>query len=347
MYRTLLPVMLCFALTGRADITFSERAANGFPIVGGNRNAVLVVDATAGLGACERQLVDLFKQQGTPYLIAYNKRDLLDQVPADDDHAIHVSATAKEGINTLKEAIAKLGTKGSQDRPLLRDLFQPGQTVMVVIPIDKAAPKGRLILPEQMAIRDILDGDGEAIVVQQNRLAQALEERGEDRRPALVVTDSQVFQEVAQIVPPEVPLTSFSILMARYKGLLKPAVAGAAALDRLDDGARVLISEGCTHHRQCNDIGTVKLPGWLREYTGKDLDLSWTSGREFPEDLTDFDAVVHCGGCMLNAKEMQTRMKRAQAQGVPMTNYGVAIAHMKGILRRTVALFPDVAVLLD
>ncbi len=316
-------------------------------VLGSTDVAVLVVDATAGLGACERQLVDLFKQQGTPYLIAYNKRDLLDQVPADDDHAIHVSATAKEGINTLKEAIAKLGTKGSQDRPLLRDLFQPGQTVMVVIPIDKAAPKGRLILPEQMAIRDILDGDGEAIVVQQNRLAQALEERGEDRRPALVVTDSQVFQEVAQIVPPEVPLTSFSILMARYKGLLKPAVAGAAALDRLDDGARVLISEGCTHHRQCNDIGTVKLPGWLREYTGKDLDLSWTSGREFPEDLTDFDAVVHCGGCMLNAKEMQTRMKRAQAQGVPMTNYGVAIAHMKGILRRTVALFPDVAVLLD
>ena len=317
-------------------------------VLGSTDVAVLVVDATTGMGACERQLVGLFRAQDTPYLVAYNKCDLLGEVPADTAHEVHLSALTGAGVFELKEAIARLGSAGRQERPLVSDLLAPGDVVVLVIPIDKAAPKGRLILPEQMMVRDVLDAGCESVVVQQTILAGTLERlAAAGTRPAMVITDSQVFSEVARIVPADVPLTSFSILMARYKGLLASAVRGAAAIDRLPEGARVLVSEGCTHHRQCGDIGTQKIPAWLRQHTGRDFTVEASSGRGFPEDLTGYDLVIHCGGCMLNGREMLRRMREAEAQGVPMTNYGVAIAHMKGILRRTLDLFPDVQAILD
>lgn len=317
-------------------------------VLGSTDVAVLVVDATTGMGACERQLVGLFRAQDTPYLVAYNKCDLLGKVPADTAHEVHLSALTGAGVFELKEAIARLGSAGRQERPLVSDLLVPGDVVVLVIPIDKAAPKGRLILPEQMMVRDVLDAGCESVVVQQTILAGTLERlAAAGTRPAMVITDSQVFSEVARIVPADVPLTSFSILMARYKGLLASAVRGAAAIDRLPEGARVLVSEGCTHHRQCGDIGTQKIPAWLRQHTGRDFTVEASSGRGFPEDLTGYDLVIHCGGCMLNGREMLRRMREAEAQGVPMTNYGVAIAHMKGILRRTLDLFPDVQAILD
>ena len=317
-------------------------------VLGSTDVAVLVVDSTAGLGACERQLVELFKAQDTPYLLAYNKSDLLDSVPDDTATEIHLSAKTGEGVFELKEAIAALGTKEQVEKPLVADLIEPGDIVVLVIPIDKAAPKGRLILPEQMMVRDVLDAGAESIVAQQTILADTLAHlAAAGRKPAVVITDSQVFEEVSLIVPEDVPLTSFSILMARYKGLLAGAVRGAAAIDALPDGFHVLISEGCTHHRQCGDIGTMKIPTWLGQHTGKELTFETSSGRGFPDDLSGFDLVIHCGGCMLNGREMVRRMRQAEAQGVPMTNYGVAIAHMKGILRRTLGLFPDMVAILD
>ncbi len=317
-------------------------------VLGSTDVAVLVVDSTAGLGACERQLVELFKAQDTPYLLAYNKSDLLDSVPDDTATEIHLSAKTGEGVFELKEAIAALGTKEQVEKPLVADLIEPGDIVVLVIPIDKAAPKGRLILPEQMMVRDVLDAGAESIVVQQTILADTLAHlAAAGRKPAVVITDSQVFEEVSRIVPEDVPLTSFSILMARYKGLLAGAVRGAAAIDALPDGFHVLISEGCTHHRQCGDIGTMKIPTWLGQHTGKELTFETSSGRGFPDDLSGFDLVIHCGGCMLNGREIVRRMRQAEAQGVPMTNYGVAIAHMKGILRRTLGLFPDMVAILD
>ena len=317
-------------------------------VLGSTDVAVLVVDSTAGLGACERQLVELFKAQDTPYLLAYNKSDLLDSVPDDTATEIHLSAKTGEGVFELKEAIAALGTKEQVEKPLVADLIEPGDIVVLVIPIDKAAPKGRLILPEQMMVRDVLDAGAESIVVQQTILADTLAHlAAAGRKPAVVITDSQVFEEVSRIVPEDVPLTSFSILMARYKGLLAGAVRGAAAIDALSDGFHVLISEGCTHHRQCGDIGTMKIPTWLGQHTCKEFTFETSSGRGFPDDLTGFDLVIHCGGCMLNGREMVRRMRQAEAQGVPMTNYGVAIAHMKGILRRTLGLFPDMVAILD
>ena len=317
-------------------------------VLGSTDVAVLVVDSTAGLGACERQLVELFKAQDTPYLLAYNKSDLLDSVPDDTATEIHLSAKTGEGVFELKEAIAALGTKEQVEKPLVADLIEPGDIVVLVIPIDKAAPKGRLILPEQMMVRDVLDAGAESIVAQQTILADTLAHlAAAGRKPAVVITDSQVLEEVSLIVPEDVPLTSFSILMARYKGLLAGAVRGAAAIDALPDGFHVLISEGCTHHRQCGDIGTMKIPTWLGQHTGKELTFETSSGRGFPDDLSGFDLVIHCGGCMLNGREMVRRMRQAEAQGVPMTNYGVAIAHMKGILRRTLGLFPDMVAILD
>lgn len=321
-------------------------------VLGSTDVAVLVVDATCGLGACERQLVQLFQAHNTPYLIAYNKCDLLakkdGKFPANTAHEVYLSALTGQGVYELKEAIAALGSAGKEEKPLVSDLLHPGDIVVLVIPIDKAAPKGRLILPEQMMVRDVLDSGCESIVVQQTILADALAHlAAAGRKPAMVITDSQVFGEVARIVPSDVPLTSFSILMARYKGLLAGAVRGAAAIDALPEGAHVLVSEGCTHHRQCGDIGTQKIPAWLRQYTGKDFVVNASAGRGFPDDLTGYDLVIHCGGCMLNGREMLRRMHQAKAQSVPMTNYGVAIAHMKGILRRTLGLFPDMLAILD
>lgn len=300
--------------------------------------AVLVVDGTEGLKDCDRQLIALFQAKEIPYIIVYNKADLLPQLPAAADNEIYVSALNKDGIWELKERISVLKKDESHKR-LIADKVHPGDFVVLVVPIDKAAPKGRLILPQQQTIRDLLDAGAVAIVVKETELADTLANLG--KKPALVITDSQVFSSVSKIVPPEIPLTSFSILMARYKGLLEDAVRGVAAVENLKDGDTVLIAEGCTHHRQCDDIGTVKIPGWLRKYTGKDITIQSCSGTEFPDDLSPYAMVIHCGGCMLNEREVRYRTKCAVDQGVPITNYGTLIAAMNGILKRSLEILPE------
>ncbi len=304
--------------------------------------AVLVVDASEGMKDCDRELIALFQEKQIPYLVAWNKCDLLDTVPEETEHGVHISAKEGTHIWELKERIAKLGKVQAQEHHLAADLVQPGDLVVLVIPIDESAPKGRLILPQQQMIRDLLEAGAAAICVKDTELSGLLE-RLAPVRPALVITDSQAFRQVSAQVPEDIPLTSFSILMARYKGLLDEAVKGVAAIAGLKDGDRVLISEGCTHHRQCNDIGSVKIPRWLRNYTGKQLDIELSSGRDFPEDLSSYALVIHCGGCMLNEREVRYRMKCAVDQGVPITNYGITIAFMTGILRRSVELFPQLA----
>lgn len=301
--------------------------------------AVLVVDATLGLQEDDQTLCSLFAERSIPYLIAWNKCDLLSDCPTPAAHEIYVSASRGDRIHELKKKLAQLLPKAEKPRELIRDLLNPGDLVILVTPIDEAAPKGRLILPQQQTLREILDHHAFALVVQDTELPNALASLAV--KPRLVVTDSQAFRRVSAVVPSDILLTSFSILFARYKGDLSTVVHGAAALDRLSDGDRILISEGCTHHRQCGDIGTVKLPGWLRAYTGKDLQFSFTSGAEFPDDLSDYSLVVHCGGCMLNEREMHSRLEACQKQNVPVTNYGTAIAQAHGILRRSLSPFPE------
>lgn len=307
--------------------------------------AVLVAEAGKPLGPVERELLELFRQRELPFLIARSKADLSgrDQTQAQDGE-IYVSAQSGQGIVELKERLAALGRRESEPR-LVGDLLRPGQLAVLVTPIDASAPKGRIILPQQQVLRDVLDADAVALVTKEFQLKEALE--GLKQRPAMVITDSQVFGRVAAEVPQEIPLTSFSILMARYKGLLETAVRGVAAIDRLRDGDRILVAEGCTHHRQCEDIGTVKLPAWLRRHTGKELSFETSSGVGFPEDLSPYSLVLHCGGCMLNEREVQHRMRSAVEQGVPITNYGTAIAFVQGILRRSLSLFPELLRLLD
>lgn len=305
--------------------------------------AVLVVDATQGKTPADQELVELFQQKNIPYLIAYNKSDLA-AAPALGDRELAVSAQTKEGIEELKERIARLVKTGEDSRRLVGDLLTPGDLVVLVTPIDSAAPKGRLILPQQQTIRDVLDAGCTAIVVKETGLKDTLQKLGTKLR--MVITDSQAFAPVSKVTPRDIPLTSFSILMARYKGFLEDAVRGVAAIDQLEDGDKVLIAEGCTHHRQCEDIGTVKIPKWLSEYTGKNLVLEHSSGRDFPEDLSPYKLVIHCGGCMLNQREITYRQKTAGDSGVPFTNYGITIAHLKGILKRSVELFPDLYALL-
>ena len=300
--------------------------------------AILVVDGTEGLKECDRQLIDLFAAKDIPYLIVCNKADLLDAPPVASEREIWVSALKNQGIFELKERMAHLYKPDSGKR-LVADKVRPGDLVVLVVPIDKAAPKGRLILPQQQTIRDLLDAGAAAVVVRETELSQTLQALG--KRPTLVITDSQVFDAVARIVPPEIPLTSFSILMARHKGLLADAVKGVAAVDRLQDGDTVLIAEGCTHHRQCDDIGTVKIPNRLRRYTGKDIRIETCSGAEFPEDLSRYAMVIHCGGCMLNEREVRYRVKCAADQGAPITNYGIFLAAMNGILPRSLEIFPE------
>lgn len=307
--------------------------------------AVLVADACSEFSGCEQELIRLFREREIPYLVVRNKSDLLPQERPAGENELYVSAKTGEGIEALKERLARLTVTDQLTRRLVGDLLQPDDLAVLVTPIDAAAPKGRMILPQQQVIRDVLEADACSVVVKENNLAAALASLG--KKPAMVITDSQAFGVVSKIVPPEIPLTSFSILMARYKGLLETSVRGAAAIKRLRDGDTVLISEGCTHHRQCTDIGTVKLPRWLREYTGKQLNIVTSSGTEFPEDLSPVALVLHCGGCMLNAREVKYRMNSAVRQGVPITNYGVAIACMNGILRRSLELFPELLRLLD
>ena len=318
--------------------------------------AVLVVDATVGKTSVDEELIHIFKEKEIPYLVVYNKADLLktkdgNRLSSDNnlnrnkEQSIYASAATGQNIYELKERIASLAVTDELKLRLVGDLLEPSDFAILVVPIDKAAPKGRLILPQQQTIRDVLEAGAAAIVIKEDELSNTLETLG--KKPKLVITDSQVFARVSEETPEDIWLTSFSILFARFKGNLKTAAAGAAALDRLKDGDKILISEGCTHHRQCDDIGTVKLPRWIRNYTGKELEFEYSSGREFPEDVTKYSLIVHCGGCMLNEREMRYRQKCALDQEIPITNYGIAIAYMQGILKRCVEMFPDVRKELD
>ncbi|MBQ9718127.1 MAG: [Clostridia bacterium] len=304
--------------------------------------AVLVVDAVKGLSDMDRTLTASFEAKKIPYLIAYNKSDLLDAVPEAGANEIYVSAADGTNIHELREKMGQLVKTEENSRRIVADLLDPYDFVVLVTPIDKAAPKGRLILPQQQTIRDILDAGAVPIVTRDTELPQTLAKLGQP--PKMVITDSQAFGRVSRDVPRNIPLTSFSILMARYKGDLAEAVRGAAKLDDLQDGDVVLISEGCTHHRQCEDIGTVKMPNWIRKHTGKEITFEFTSGGEFPEDLSKYALVVHCGGCMLNEREMKSRIRHSLDCDVPITNYGIAIAHMHGILARSIEPFPDIVV---
>ena len=309
--------------------------------------AVLVIDCTAGHSEAEDQLIQIFEDKKIPYLLVYNKSDLLAEgtVPQLEANACRVSATERTGIEALKEQIGKLAATEDSKLRIVGDLIHPTDFVVLVTPIDKAAPKGRLILPQQQTIRDILEADAVAVVVKEFELRETLEHLG--KKPAMVITDSQAFSKVSADTPLDIPLTSFSILMARYKGQLQGAVLGASAIEKLQDGDTVLISEGCTHHRQCDDIGSVKMPRWLKNYTGKQLQFAFTSGTEFPDDLSPYRLIIHCGGCMLNEREMKYRQKCAADQDIPFTNYGIAIAYMQGILKRSIEIFPHLVAMLE
>ena len=300
--------------------------------------AVLVVDSTEGLRNTDKELLSLFKERDIPYVIAYNKSDLKGFESAFSD-SITVSALNGTNINELKEKIASLAKDIPAESPLISDLVRTGDTVILVIPIDSSAPKGRLILPQQQVIREALEYNIATLCVQPEGLDAAIKSLKE--KPALVITDSQAFKRVSEIVPDDILLTSFSILMARHKGILADCVEGLKALDLIEDGDKFLISEGCSHHRQCEDIGTVKLPNLIRRYTGKEISFDTTSGISFADDLSPYRLVLHCGGCMLNDREMKSRIKTAKTLGCPVTNYGLAIAYMNGILKRSIKVFPD------
>ncbi|MDF2512131.1 MAG: hydrogenase maturation GTPase HydF [Herbinix sp.] len=302
--------------------------------------AILIVDASCGKSSEDEELIRVFQEKNMNYMVVYNKLDLLEVCPSAQEHEIYVSAKDKKNIEALKEKIASLAPVENQKLKIVADLINPSDFVVLVTPIDKAAPKGRLILPQQQTIRDILEADATAIVVKEYELRETLSNLG--KKPKLVITDSQVFAKVSADTPKDIMLTSFSILFARYKGLLEEAVKGAVAIEDLEDGDTVLISEGCTHHRQCDDIGQVKLPRWIKNYTGKQVNFEFTSGGEFYEDLTKYKLIVHCGGCMLPEREVKFRMKCAEDQVVPITNYGILIAYMQGILKRSLEPFPHI-----
>ena len=306
--------------------------------------AILVVDAVQGMTEADLALEQRIRDKGIPYLRVMNQCDRLEEVPEEMAGVLWVSALKGIRIHELKERIAAL-VPGDEDKPLVRDLVDPLDLVVLVVPIDKAAPKGRLILPQQQTIRDLLEGGAVSVVARETELSGTLEGLG--AAPKLVITDSQAFGRVSRETPEDILLTSFSILMARYKGDLPEAVRGVLALETLQDGDRILISEGCTHHRQCGDIGTVKLPAWIRQYTGKTPVFEFTSGTQFPDDLTGYHMVVHCGGCMLNEREMKYRIKCSADQEVPITNYGILIAYVHGILERSLRPFPQIHALLE
>lgn len=298
--------------------------------------AVIVADAAHGLGELENDLIGVLTEKKIPYIIAYNKCDTADTSKVPDANEIYVSALSGENIGELKNKLGALAKKG-EERYIVRDLLSPGDTVVLVMPQDEAAPKGRLILPQQQTIRDILDAHAIAVGCQASELVQTLEKLAV--KPRLVICDSQVFGKVSDEVPSDIMLTSFSILFARYKGELSELVRGAKALSSLTNESNVLISEGCTHHRQCGDIGSVKMPEWIRKFTGSNPKFEFTSGTEFPDDLTKYSIVIHCGGCMLTEREIKVRTEKAKSFGVPIVNYGVAIAHMHGILKRSLEPF--------
>ena len=331
----------------------SMRVRKSYQVLNKTDAAVLVIDGTVGASAEDETLLERIRKKNIPFIVVINKKELADtaveeavkrRLTLDDGQLALVSAATGEGIHELKERIASIARVEEPEKYLVRDLLEPSDIAVLVVPIDSAAPKGRLILPQQQTIRDILEADAVSVVVKENGVKNALGQL--NKKPKMVITDSQVFAQVAADTPEDIQLTSFSILMARYKGNLEQAVRGVTALDGLEDGDMVLISEGCTHHRQCDDIGTVKIPRWIREYTGKDVQIVTSSGTEFPDDLKKYKLIIHCGGCMLNEREMKYRLSCAADQGVPMTNYGIMIAYVKGILKRSVQVFPDISVLL-
>lgn len=331
----------------------SMRVRKSYQVLNKTDAAVLVIDGTVGASAEDETLLERIRKKNIPFIVVINKKELADtateevvkrRLTLDDGQLALVSAATGEGIHELKERIASIARVEEPEKYLVRDLLEPSDVAVLVVPIDSAAPKGRLILPQQQTIRDILEADAVSVVVKENGLKDALGQL--NKKPKMVITDSQVFAQVAADTPEDIQLTSFSILMARYKGNLEQAVRGVTALDELEDGDMVLISEGCTHHRQCDDIGTVKIPRWIREYTGKDVQIVTSSGTEFPDDLKKYKLIIHCGGCMLNEREMKYRLSCAADQEVPMTNYGIMIAYVKGILKRSVQVFPDISVLL-
>ncbi len=329
------------------------RVQKGLDVLRKTDIALLIVDGTAGMSPEDERMEEELKKRGLPYLVVFNKWDLVQEKSAGEENSgaepeyerhIRVSARTGEGIQELKERLARMVPAGKEKR-LVGDLLEPQDLVVLVVPIDKAAPKGRLILPQQQTIRDVLESGAVSVVVREKELKETLKKLG--TKPKLVITDSQVFGLVDRDTPEDILLTSFSILFARYKGNLAQAVRGAGALESLRDGDKILISEGCTHHRQCDDIGTVKLPRWIENYTGKKPEFVFTSGTGFERNLKEYHMIVHCGGCMLNEQEMQYRLKMAENQGVPITNYGILIAYMKGILERSLQPFPDMAALLE
>ena len=327
------------------------RVQKAYQILNKTDIALLVIDASDGVTDEDSAILSRIQEKKIPYLVVWNKMDLLEnnklstrqlenflhEYHVPEDHIIPVSAHTGYNIYTLKERIAAFAPAEDDKNHIVSDLIHPNDFVVLVVPIDKAAPKGRLILPQQQTIRDILDTGATAIVTRDSEFADTLNHLG--KAPSLVITDSQVFGKISKLTPPDIPLTSFSILFARYKGNLDTVVNGACALDTLQDGDTILLCEGCTHHRQCEDIGTVKLPKWIREYTGKTLNFAFTSGTEFPLELEQYKMIIHCGGCTLNEREMRYRLKCAEDAKLPITNYGTAIAYMKGILERSIEIF--------
>ena len=329
------------------------RVRKSYQVLNKTDIAILVIDSTIGKTEEEFALIHRFHKKKIPYLVVYNKIDLLSNEEIKDlamsvrPGEVLVSASSNMNIYELKEKIASLKPEDTLKYPLIQDLIEPLDLVILVVPIDKAAPKGRLILPQQQTIRDILERGALSLVVRDTELKDTLEHfRAQGIRPRLVVTDSQAFARVSRDTPEDITLTSFSILFARYKGELETQLKGVSSLSSLEDGDRILISEGCTHHRQCGDIGTSKIPDWIRNYTGKKPVFEFTSGTEFPEDVSSYKMVVHCGGCMLNEREMKYRIACCQDQEVPITNYGILIAQVTGILKRSLGPFPEMQKLL-
>lgn len=302
--------------------------------------AILVTVADRDLNLIEKELISIFKNRDIPYIIVKNKMDLIKQNVLVKDNIIYTSAIELKGIEELKNTIGKLTKKEKKEIRFIADMIKPKDIVVLVTPIDSSAPKGRMIMPQQLAIRDIVDTNAISVVTKETELEDTL--KSLKKKPSLVVTDSQVFEMVSEIVPKDIPLTSFSILMARYKGFLKTAIEGVRKINNLKDGDKILISEGCTHHRQCEDIGTVKIPNWLKKYTNLELKFDWSSGNSYPNNLEDYSLIIHCGGCMLNSKEMIYRMNEAKNKGVPFTNYGIVIAYMKKILERSIEIIPEI-----
>ena len=336
-----------------ADVLGALRIQKAYQMLNKTDIAILVIDGTVGITEEDKKILTRIQDKKIPYIVVLNKADLavskvclgnqsnsiIESCQIPSEHILWVSAQNHSNIQELKELIGKLIPSSDNDRYIVRDLIRPMDLIVLVVPIDSAAPKGRLILPQQQTIRDILESGAVSIVVRETELADTLKKLGRD--PDLVITDSQAFKQVSAIVPENIPLTSFSILFARYKGNLKTVVHGAYTLDKLKNGDKILISEGCTHHRQCGDIGTVKLPNLIRKYTGKDFQFEFTSGTEFPLNLSEYQLIIHCGGCMLNEREMKYRLKCAEDANIPMTNYGTAIAYMNGILNRSISIFRD------